>query len=1238
MKLIEQCVHHPIKVYVGLILVVLFGLIAIGSMPVQLVPEIEIPKLTITTTWPGASPQEIETEIIKEQEEALSGTEGVTKMTAECSDSTGVITLEFPTGADIDAAITLVNTRLQQVRNSPENADKPVISIGDPNGQAIAWFVLSQKPPTPEEIEAFQAKHPELAEPLAKALKAENLGLKMYRLRALEKQHPALSELLPPLEKLANLRKFAEDVIEAKFEKIPGISSSNVFGGNDPELQVLVDPEKLAARKITLVQLRDALRGKNYDVSGGDLSEGKRRWVVRTLGRFRDVEQVRNTLIMRVADQAVYVSDVATVQLGYKKPSGVVRRYGTEVIAVNVQRRTGVNVITVMNDVRGVLADLNAGAIGNRRLELVQVYDETEYIKSSINMVWDNIVVGSILTLIVLLLFLRNFRSTIVVFISIIVSIIGMFLMMRLMGRTLNVPSLAGIAFAVGMLVDNFIVVLENAFRFRQLGYSAWDSAIKGAGEVWGAVLTSSLANLAVFIPVLFVQDQAGQLFRDIALAAAASLIMSLFIALFFVPAAAARMLHSVPSGTDPSAASKANRWTAWLGPILNFFDNLGTKFVNLVVATDRWLLGGTMRMVAASLAMVVGTLVLSYLLFPKVEYLPQGNRNLVFGIMFPPPGVNLKNVEEMGSIIENKLKPYWDVDPDTVLPADDKTPLIGDFFYVARGRQLFLGLSAKDPDLAAGLVPKINSLGKDLPGTFLFGNQMSLFERGLVSGRSIDLEITGPDLDRLAMLGGRCFGQLTQMFKGMPPQSTPMNFSMGSPELQITAKPEQAEDNGIGGNDDLGYMVDALVDGAYTTDYYLDGDKIDLSVIGNNPYDRMKTEELRTLMLATPQGDLVELQAVANITLSSSLEQLLRREKERAIKLIVTPPDDVPLQQAIEDIQTQLIDPLRAEKLIGDGQYDIKLAGTADKLKVAWDAMKWNLLLALVITYLVMAALFESWLYPLVIILSVPLGAVGGLMGLYLLNWWGYFHGFTQSLDVLTMLGFIILVGTVVNNPILIVEQALNLIDGGEGHTPREAIIESVHTRIRPIFMTTFIAFFGLLPLVLSPGAGSELYRGIGAVLLGGLLVSTLFTLFLVPCLFTLALESRAGLVRMLGWSKQTAGTNAPEMSDNIEPTELTLVTLKDRQAEPEWPIVAELTELGEHEPAHGSNGHNAGQSLNAPHAASSDNAHSNGHDRHNGSVNGSNGSKASNGSNGNAYPHDKSDPTAENSPARGN
>ncbi len=1102
MQLIEWFVRNPVKVSVGVLLVALFGTIALLRMPMQLTPEVQKPTINITTNWLGASPQEVEREIIQEQEEQLKGVEGMTKMTSESSDSRGQISLEFLVGTDMSEALLKVNTRLQQVSEYPEDADEPVISTSSASDRPIAWFILSQRLPTDEALAAFQDKHPALREAIDRVRHANGPGLALLRLRDLAEAHPEAKTLLPEGIDVPKLLRFAEDFIESRFERVPGVADANVRGGREEEMQVVVDPQRLAARQLTISDLRSALRSQNQDTSGGDFWEGKRRYVVRTLGQFRTPAQVEEVIVAYRDGAPVFVRDVAKVRLGYKKPTGLVRRYGDTAIAVNCQRETGANVLDTMAGLREATADLNAGVLKQRGLQLTQVYDETDYIYSAVGLVKTNIVIAGFLTVAVLLLFLRSGRSTVVIGLAIPTSIIGTFLILNSLGRSLNVISLAGLAFAVGMLVDNSVVVLENIYRHYQRGDDVVTAAVRGAKEVWGAVGASTLTTLAVFLPVLFVEEEAGQLFRDIALAISGAVGLSLIVSVVVIPTAASKILRRQARGPRVRTSALSRAVGAMGRPLTAF----GRGFVEFVVGVNGWLQRGALRRLGVVAGFVGTALVVSYLLMPKVEYLPNGNRNMVFGILLPPPGYNIEQVLEIGQRLESNTRRYWDWDPGDPELATLDFPPVRDFFFVAWGRRAFLGVRAEDPLRAGDLVPLIRQVGGAIPGTFVIAKQSSLFERGISAGRNIDVEIAGPDLTRLVALGQRVMGQVLQVVPGCQAFPNP-SLDLSNPEVHVTPKLEMAAEMGVN-NVDLGYAVNALVDGAYASDYFVGGDKIDLTIIGQERFVK-RTQDLERLPILTPLGDLVPLAAVADVRLSSGPEQINHRERQRAITIEVTPPPEVALEEAMDRITNQIVRPL-----IDSGdlvrEYQINLSGTADKLRATWQALRFNFLLALLITYLLMAALFESWLYPLVIIFSVPLGAVGGFAGLWLLN-----RFVLQPLDVLTMLGFVILVGTAVNNAILIVHQTLNHMRD-ESMPMRQAVLESVRSRIRPIFMTTSTTVLALLPLVLFPGAGSELYRGLGSVVLGGLTVSTLFTLFLVPSLFSLTMETRDGLLRL--------------------------------------------------------------------------------------------------------------------------
>jgi len=1146
MNLIAACVANPVKAAVGVLLVALFGAIALFSMPVQLTPEVDIPTISIESRWRGASPQEIEREIVQPLEEQLRGVEGLVKLSSESSDSVGVVELEFRVGANMSEALVKVNSRVQQVRDWPIDADRPVIRTASSNDRPIAWLILGPAPPLAENLERAATDHPALAADIARVANARTSDLSLYRWRQLVARHPELAAYSPPEVDVEAWRRQAEDEVESRLERVPGVSAADLVGGREDELQVVVDPQLLAARNLTIEDLRLALAGQNQDTSGGDVWEGKRRYVVRTLGQFRSPEQVEGVIIIRRDGKPVYVRDVARVQLGTKKPDGIVRRFGGRTIAVKITRAQGANVLEVMRQLRQVAGDIDR-SLRPRGLSLTLVYDETTYIDSAIGLVRDNILLGGLLTVGTLLLFLRNIRSTLIVALAIPASVIGTFLVMSLFGRTLNVISLAGMAFAVGMLVDNAVVVLENIYTRWTGGEDARTAAIRGAGEVWGAVLASTLTTVAVFLPVIFVKEEAGQLFGDIALAISAAVLLSLVVSVLVVPVAAAWLLggrgHRVSpplksSGSPPletcaSPPLKTRASAAGSGRA-DLAARIGGAGTRLVVAVDRFLLATRLRQAVAAAAIVAAAAVATWLMLPKVEYLPEGNRNLVFGILLPPPGYNLDELLRMADLVEAQLIPYWDVDPGTPEAAALDAPLLGDAFFVARGRSVFLGLRADDPLAASRLVPLVRRVSSGLPGTFAVAKQSSLFDQGIGTGRTIDVEITGPELETLVGLGLQVMARLPEATPGSQNLPKP-SLDLSNPEIQLVPRLEQSADMRLDARQ-LGYIVDCLVDGGYATDYFLDADRIDLVIKGDERFVQ-RTQDLRTLPVVTPGGQLVPLDSVAEVReFSSGPEQILHRERQRAITVQVSPSDRMPLEEAQERIQRLVIDPLRESGALPAG-YAITLGGTADKLRATWQALWFNLVLAGLITYLLMAALFESWFYPAVIIAAVPLGSVGGLLGLAALNFFGGPFGIYQPLDVLTMLGFVILIGTVVNNPILIVDRSLRLVrdDAAE---PMAAILEAVRGRIRPIFMTTMTTVLGLLPLVLFPGAGSELYRGLGAVLLGGLLVSTIVTLVLVPLLLGLCLRGNAaGLVSAATVAGTVAGMPGTVASDPPQP-----------------------------------------------------------------------------------------------------
>jgi len=645
------------------------------------------------------------------------------------------------------------------------------------------------------------------------------------------------------------------------------------------------------------------------------------------------------------------------------------------------------------------------------------------------------------------------------------------------------------------LLVDSAIVVLENIFRHWQSGEDPFEAACKGTTEVWGAVLASTLTTIGVFIPVILVEQEVGQLFRDIALAISFAVGLSLIVAITVIPTTAARILsHNKESGTVGNDGSTSS------SRLILFGRNLTDKIVRVV----DYLTNTLKKRLITIFVLTFISIFFTWWMIPEMEYLPEGNRNMILAIMLPPPGYSLEEQKAIGLVLEKELSPYWLAKAGTKEAAMLDGPPIKHGFYVSRGRSVFMGMVSAEPERVAELIPVIRRMCVKIPGMITIVQQSSLFERGLSGGRTIDIELSGPDLNRLVYYGAQVFGQVKQVFP-LGTQARPVpSLELGSPELQIRPRLEHATELGLT-SADIGYITDALVDGAFAGDYWYEGDKIDLVVFGQSKYVE-RTQDLEQIFIFTPSGDYVPLSTVADIQLGVGPEEIDHIERERSIVIQVMPPRTIPLERALGIIDTKIIAPMVEKGLLGD-LYKANLAGTADKLQEARRALQWNLILAMVIAYLLMAALFESFLYPIVIMFSVPLAAVGGFMGLRVLNLFTL-----QAMDVLTILGFVILIGTVINNAILIVHQSLNNIRE-EKMEPRQALIESVRTRIRPIFMSVATTVFGMLPLVIFPGAGSELYRGLGSVVLGGLIVSTIFTLLLIPAVFSLVMDIKACL-----------------------------------------------------------------------------------------------------------------------------
>lgn len=1048
MNLIKAAIERPIAVVAAVLLVIMFGLVALKSIPIQLAPDVNRPVITVTTNWFGAAPAEVEREILNQQEEEFAGLESLESITGTADPGRSRVSLEFKIGTNMDRALLLVANRLDRVPDYPDETDQPTLDTSGSEDNSIAWMILNLQ-------------------------QGNNRAIHEYG-------------------------DFIEDVVKDRLERVPGIGRINVYGGSEREIQIVIDPTLLAQYQLTVGDIGRALRNANVSLGAGSIDEGKRRYVVRTEGELDDLNIIRDVVIRSSESGGalgrVSVADVAKVSFGYKEPTSTIRLLGKPSMALSAERQTGANVIETMAGLRAAIAELNASTIPNAGLSFRQVYDETVYINSAIDLVQQNIWVGGALAALILILFLRSLRATLVISLAIPVSVIGAFVAMAALGRSINVISLAGLAFAVGMVVDAAIVVLENIYRLKEAGYSNAKAAYHGAQQVWGAVLVSALTTVMVFIPILIMELEAGQLFRDIAVAISVAVLLSLLVSITVIPALSRKLLKET-STNDLIAYSKVRL------PIIDWlaekFSALISGFVNAVVKS---------RFLAILITLVVtlGASMGAYKALPKLEYLPEGNRNLLFGIVIPPPGYNLETTSKIAAGIEEEIKPLWasETGPES---APGEPPKIERFFYVATRAQTFLGAIAVDPKRVRELKPILQKPVFREPGTFGFINQPSIFGRGIGGGRKVELDIAGPNLETILGVANRAFIKVLGLFprdQGHEWRPVP-GLELGAPEVRVVPDRLRLSDSGVTAIE-LAQAIDTFNDGLRVTQSTIDGKLMDI-VLKGDVDSVTETQGIENLLVVTPNGRVVPVSSLADSIITSGPTQIRHRERFRTVTLEIRPNQAMPLETAIDTIQQEVIDALKAEGLPEGVQLNI--SGTADKLVETRNAMAINMMLSIAIVFLVMAVLFESFIYPLIIMLSVPVAAAGGVGGLAVLNTTTF-----QPLDMLTMLGFVILIGIVVNNSILLIHQTLHHIRQ-ENIDPGKAIRMATRNRIRPIFMSTLTSVFGMLPLVFFPGAGSELYRGLGSVVVGGLSLSAVITLLIVPPMMSLLivpLESR--------------------------------------------------------------------------------------------------------------------------------
>jgi len=1042
---LENIVSRGTLLTVTVLIICILGIFAALRIPVQMIPDLDVRTIGIRTSWPGATPQDVEKEILVEQEDYLRNLPTLSRITATARSGSAEIELEFPFGTDVTQMMIRVNNALSQVPSYPENVNEPRIYANSFSGNYFMFFSAETLPGNPRQLDMDMTLD------------------------------------------------FFEDNVKPRLASVAGVSEVAVWGGEERQIQILVDPARLAQRGLSLPDLREAIRSRNLDRSGGTIESGKRQYLLRTIGRFESIDEVSGLILARRGDQVIRLSDVAEVRLGQFEKRTVTRFNGAPHIFIALRREAGSNVIDIKRLMKKELVAINRELLEPAGLQLKPISDDVRYVEESVQNVWRNLILGALLATAVMYLFLRSFRATLVGVMGIPICIIVAFLGLLLAGRTVNVISLAGIAFAIGMTLDNSIVVLESIELERRRGAARVQAALNGVRQVWPAVFASTMTTVLVFIPVAFVEQEAGQLYSDVAIAISAAILASMLVAVTVLPAAAARLNFGGTgnSGGAPAAFSRSTQATMTL--------------VKSTIATPT-------RRVTCIAITTLASMAVIWLLTPAAEYLPEGEEPKVFASMNAPPGYNLEAIKKIGNEVEAWLLPNVGADPRLYDRGEAQVPAILYMTLRMSASQLrIIAEPVRAGDIEA-LMEALTKKYREYPGMRAFAARGSIISSNDGGTRSINLDISGPDLATIYQVALAAYRRAEDVFEEPRIQSRPGSLTLAQPMIEVRPRWERTAELGMTAAS-LGFTVSALTDGSYVDEFFLDDDKVDIYLYSNVGQDAT-LDTLARLPLYTGAGEVLPLGAVADITETVSSSVIRRVNGRRTVTLNVIPPRSIPLETGVERVRTEVVGYLRERGGI-PANVNVAISGAADQLDATREALLGNYLVALLIIYLLMVAIFNHWGYPLLIMTSIPLGIAGGIVGLWLLNAVGGLlplvgvSALVQSFDMISMLGFLILMGTVVNNPILIVHRAVQNVDEQQ-MAPLAAVTEAVEARLRPIAMSTITTLCGLSPLVLIPGAGTELYRGVGAIVMFGILGAALVTLTMLPALTVMVLGLR--------------------------------------------------------------------------------------------------------------------------------
>ena len=1007
MRLSEISIQRPVLATVMSLAIVLFGVIAFTRLPVREYPDIDPPIVSITTFYRGASPNVIETEITDVLEEQLSTLEGIKTITSSSQEQGSVITVEFELKREADQAANDVRDRVSRVRGRlPREADDPVVSKVDVNAQAVVWLALSSD------------------------------------------RHSGLE-----------LSDVGDRILKERIQRLPGVGSVILGGERRYAMRVWLDPQRMASRGLTVQDVERAIRAENAEIPGGRVEGPQREFAVRTRGGIDRPEEFAAIVVAQKGDEKVCLGDVADVRIGAEDERTAIRYNGKPALGLGIVKQSKASTLDVASGVRKSLPDLVKLLPEGMRLDVA--YDSSTFIQDSVTEVTHTLVIAVGLVVLVILVFLKSFRATVIPSLAIPTSIIGTFAVMYFAGFTVNILTLLALVLAIGLVVDDAIVVLENVYRHMEMGKPRLQAAWDGAREIGFAVLATTISLVAVFVPVAFLSGTVGRLFKEFGISVAAAVAISGFVALTLTPMLCSRMLKPLHGGGKGWATRTFD----------NFFSGLDRAY--------RALLRGALRRRAL---VVLGAIVLVcgagfvFRALPR-ELAPIEDRGVAFGIVLAPEGSTLDYTDKYMRQIEARILP---------LPERNGLFTATGLGFGGPGRVtngfMFLNLKPRaerqrrQQDIVAALFPQLLSI----PGVLAFViNPPSL--GGRFSSSPVEYVLQADTYDDLQKSVGTMMAEASQLGYFVNLDS---DLRLNKPQLDIQIDRDRASRLGVSVTD-IGSTLETLLGGRVVTDFKRAGKQYDC-IVQLQAAQRATPDAIDGVYVRAP-GGLVQLANVVQVKETVGPKELNYYNRVRSATITANLAPGHSLGQALDDL-----DHIAATKLPASTKHELK--GQSREFRDGSSSLYILFLLAIVFIFLVLAAQFESFVHPLTILLSVPLAVVGALVSLFI---------FRQSLNIYSQIGLIMLIGLVTKNAILIVEYSNQL--RGRGLALHEAVIDAAAIRLRPILMTSFATIFGILPIAIGLGAGAEARRPLGISVVGGLLFSTFLTLVLVPVMYTM-------------------------------------------------------------------------------------------------------------------------------------